>query len=127
MTGCGTIDDDSTDNKTDENVETLTGNFSLGIIDAPIDEANKVVIQFHGLEIQAASGELLSFDFETPRQINLLALTDGNSEYLLNNEDLPAGHYEWIRLMVDAEAEELDSYIELEDGSKHSFAITGLK
>ena len=115
-----------------EDYDPFTGLFSLGITDAPLAEINKAIVQFNGIEIQAASGERLTFDFETPRQIDLLALSGGGSEFLLSDQTLPAGHYNWIRLKVEAESDILDSYIELKDGSTRSLKIpsanqTGLK
>jgi len=124
--GCGEMEDDI------KAYDSFTGLFSLGITDAPLAEINKAIVQFSGIEIQAASGERLTFDFETPRQIDLLALSGGSSEFLLSDQLLPAGHYDWIRLKIEAESDILDSYIELKDGSTRSLKIpsanqTGLK
>ena len=73
-----------------------------------------------------------TFNFDSPKQIDLLVLKSGLIELLLGEENLPAGHYNWIRLKVEAELGVLDSYIELDDGSIHSLWIpsgsqTGLK
>jgi hypothetical protein len=100
--------------------------------DAPIDGATHVIVQFTGVEVKLASGEKLNFNFDSPKQIDLLALKSGLIELLLGEENLPAGHYNWIRLKVEAELGVLDSYIELDDGSIHSLWIpngsqTGLK
>lgn len=129
LTGCDDMEDEAM-----ENDDIFTGLFTLGITDAPLDNARRVIVQFTGIEIQAASGERLNFDFETPRQIDLLALNGGEREFLLSDQPLPAGHYDWIRLKVDAESDSdtMDSYIELEDGSTRSLKIpsinqTGLK
>lgn len=108
------------------------GRLTLRVTDSPVTEAAKVVVQFTGLEIKprdAAQPEV--FDF-APRQIDLLALDGGGSEILLSDELLPAGEYEWIRLKVDAGRDASDSYIDLDDGSRHPLFIpsgnqTGLK
>ena len=108
------------------------GRMSVQITDSPVTSAKRVVVQFTGLEIKpvgAAGPEV--FDF-TPRQIDLLALDGGGSEVLLQDELLPAGEYEWIRLKVNAGRNASDSFIDLKDGSRHALFIpsgneTGLK
>jgi len=126
LIGCGGMEDGI------KGYDSFTGLFSLGITDTPLTEINKAIVQFSGIEIQAASGERLTFDFETPRQIDLLALSGGSREFLLSDQKLPAGQYDWIRLKVEAKSDILDSYIELKDGSTRSLKIpsanqTGLK
>ena len=108
------------------------GHITLRVTDSPVAHAKRVVVQFTGLEIKprdAAQPEV--FDF-APRQIDLLALDGGGSETLLADEMLPAGEYEWIRLKVNAGRDGSDSFIELDDGSRHPLFIpsgnqTGLK
>jgi hypothetical protein len=109
------------------------GRMNLNITDSPVADAAKVVVQFTGVEIKAsAEGAPEVFDFAAPRQIDLWALNGGGSEILLQDETLPAGAYEWIRLKVNAGRDASDSYIELKDGSRHALFIpsgneTGLK
>ena len=79
-----------------------TGTLSLSITDAPVDEADAVIVEFTGVEIKPSGGSSISFDFDTPQQIDLLALTGGTAEILLNGETLAAGDYEWLRLKVNA-------------------------
>ncbi len=100
------------------------GRLTLRITDAPITAAERVVVQFNGLEIKArAAGQPEVFDFASPRQIDLLALDGGGSETLLADELLPAGEYEWIRLKVNAGRDASDSYVDLKDGSRHALFI----
>lgn len=112
---------------------TASGRITLAITDAVVDEAAAVVVEFTGVEIKAVgNGPAEVFDFEEPRQIDLLALEGGGSEILLDSEMLPAGDYEWIRLKVNAGREGSDSYVDLDDGSRHALFIpsgnqTGLK
>jgi len=99
------------------------GRLTLRITDSPVTDAERVVVQFTGLEIKprdAAQPEV--FDF-SPRQIDLLALDGGGSEVLLDDETLPAGDYESIRLKVNAGRNGSDSFIELDDGSIHPLFI----
>jgi hypothetical protein len=125
LTGCGgSSSDDST---------ATTGTLGIAVTDAPVDSASRVIVQFDGIEIQPASGERLTFNFDTPRQIDLLALQGNNSEPLLDGEQVPAGQYEWMRVMVTGNRTSLESFIELEaDGGQHPLWIpsgseTGLK
>lgn len=108
------------------------GSLSLGITDAPVDNANRVVVEFGGVSVKPATGEAVDFTFDTPRQIDLLALQGGETELLLDGVVLDAGAYEWVRLSVNAGQNASDSFIELEDGSVHALFIpsgneTGLK
>ena len=73
--------------------------------------------------------ERIDYDFvdgagdPEPRKIDLLALTGGTTELLLEYVTLTAGDYSWIRLKVNAERGVIDSYIDLLDDSRHSLYI----
>ena len=99
-----------------------TGRLNLAVTDAPVDNATAVVVEFTGVELHGPAGTQ-AITFETPRDIDLLALTGGASESLLDSIELPAGNYQWLRLMVNAERLVADSYIDLEDGSRHSLHV----
>ena len=86
----------STDNA---DVSSLT----LGITDAPVDEAEKIVIEFTGIELEKASGEKHQIDFASHRNIDVLALQDGKQHHLLDHTALGAGCYEAIHLKVSAD------------------------
>ena len=99
-----------------------TGTLSLSVTDAPVDMADEVWVEFSGVELQHSDGERIMFDFTvepdgpcfldpTACQIDLLALTDGTSEFLLKDEEVPSGKYSWARLYVNAELGVRDSYI----------------
>jgi hypothetical protein len=127
-----------------------TGTLSLQITDGPVETAEHVYIQFSGLEIQAADGKRTTLYYcqdpadatktvlsETacttppaPKQLDLLTLSGGQADFLLDDFTLTAGHYSWIRLMVDT-ADPLDSYIVV-SGTPHELTIpsgmqTGMK
>lgn len=104
LTGCGGDDDG-------------WGTISLGVTDAPVDSASRVVVEFTGVELKFADGGIENFQFDSPRQIDLLALHGGGSELLLDDEQVPAGHYEWIRLSVNADQTGSTSFIEYDDGN----------
>ncbi len=93
------------------------GTLSLGVTDAPVDSASRVVVEFTGVELKLADGGIENFPFVAPRQIDLLALQGGGSALLLDGEQVPAGHYEWIRLSVNADQSGSTSFIEYDDGN----------
>lgn len=80
---------------------------SLSVTDAPVDGVSAVVIEFTKVQVHSDSNGTLEFVLAAPKQIDLLQLTNGQSEFLLNDQSLPAGDYQWIRLFVD----EANSYV----------------
>ncbi|MBD3654855.1 MAG: DUF4382 domain-containing protein [Kangiella sp.] len=107
-----------------------SGTLSVAVTDAPVDGAEAVVVEFTGIEIQG-SGQPQSFDFDTPKSIDLLQLTGSDSLELLPDTELAAGQYQWLRLKVNANRGVTDSYIDI-DGARYSLFIpsgseTGLK
>jgi hypothetical protein len=114
-----------------------TGSLTLSVTDAPVDGATSVVVVFTGVELLREDDEPVVFTFEEPKQIDLLSLQGGLTETLLENEDVPAGEYSQIRLMVKANQNESDSYITFKDdgdakydlfipsGDQTGFKLTG--
>ncbi len=95
------------------------GSFSLAITDAPVDDAASVVVEFSGVSIKPAEGEAIEILFDEPKTIDLLALQGTLSQNIVTGFPLAAGRYEWIRLHVNAEQDDvLDSYIETETGTQ---------
>ncbi|MEE9446122.1 MAG: DUF4382 domain-containing protein [Cocleimonas sp.] len=109
--------------------DTSTGTLNLAITDAPVDDAKSVVVEFNGLELKPSVGENIVHDFKdasgnsVAKSIDLLALTNGKSKPLLDGLSLKAGHYDWIRLKVNAEKDVEDTYITLKDDSVHEMEI----
>ncbi|NHA15507.1 DUF4382 domain-containing protein [Thioalkalivibrio sp. XN279] len=102
LAGCGGSDDGN-------------GLLTVQLTDSPVDDAAEVVVVFTGLELKPAGGEPISVDYDEPRSIDLLQLQDGTTEALLEDFELGAGQYNWIRLKVLAEQDLQDgSYIRLE-------------
>lgn len=127
-----------------------TGALSLQIADGPVETAEHVYVQFSGLELQPADGQRITLSYcedpadatkvvvsdtacvtkATSKQFDLLTLTGGEADFLLQGFTLPAGRYNWIRLMVDTD-DLFDSYIVV-SGTNHELTIpsgaeTGLK
>ncbi len=115
-----------------------SGTLNLNITDAPVDSAAKVVVTFNGVSIKPENGSAYDIDFVDSdgnvivKSIDLLSQQGANSEPLLVNHILNAGHYNWMRLNVITSQSSTDSYIELDDGSQHPLYVpsgdeTGLK
>jgi hypothetical protein len=94
-------------------VENQDGRVRLSITDAPVDDATSVVVQFSGVAFKpvGAAAEVIRELTPATRQIDLLKYQQGRAALLLEGVTLPAGQYEWVRLMVDDQLGVRDSYI----------------
>ena len=107
---------------------------NLSIADGPIESASNVVIQFTGVELQPrGGGSAVTFNFSSPKQLDLLTLQNGNAATLLSGASVPAGSYDWIRLLlsVGSNGAVAGSYIEI-NGAQYPIIVpsgeqTGLK
>ncbi|MCK5661965.1 MAG: DUF4382 domain-containing protein [Thiotrichaceae bacterium] len=124
------------------NDSSTAGRISLNITDAPVDDADEVVIEFTSVTFLPDDGDAIVFNFidnpatpdedESKKSIDLLALQGVASQPLIENEEIPAGDYNQIRLGVNAEYDDImDSYITI-DGIKYELRVpsgsqTGLK
>ncbi|MDH4023712.1 MAG: DUF4382 domain-containing protein, partial [Gammaproteobacteria bacterium] len=96
-----------------------TGTVSLAITDASVDGVDQVWVQFQSIELKPKNGSAITFDFDTPLSVDLKTLTGDNTEVLLNNEEVPAGEYNWIRLIVNADFDDVfDSYVMTDVGEQ---------
>jgi len=125
ITGCGGGSSGSGD--------TSTGTLSILVTDAAVDDVSEVWVEFAGVTLKPQTGDEIVIGFNTPNSMNLLELQDGRSEALLHDHQVPVGPYNWIRLAVNAEFDNVfDSYAMLDDGSQVELRIpsgsqTGLK
>jgi hypothetical protein len=111
-----------------------TGRMSLSVTDAPVDDASNVVVQFSGVAFkrEGEAPEVVQSLSPSPRQLDLLEYQEGRAALLLDGVTLPAGRYEWVRLIVDTQENVRDSYIVLTTGEEcelrvPSGAESGLK
>jgi hypothetical protein len=110
------------------------GALTLAITDSPVDDATSVVVQFSGVAFkrEGSAPEMVKNFMPTPRQIDLLQYQEGRAALLLDGVMLPAGHYEWLRLMVDNAPNMRDSFLMTRSGAEcelrvPSGAESGLK
>jgi hypothetical protein len=108
-----------------------TGTLKLGITDGPVDAAEAVVVQFTGVELKRKGGPAFTIDFLAPKTLDLIELQGLDRAMLLDGEEIPAGEYEWMRLLVQAEPNVDDSSITIDGATCElqipSGAETGLK
>ena len=104
-----------------EDASTLT----LSITDAPLDGVAKVYLQIRGIEIKPENGSVKTIDFDAPIDLDVLSLNAGKRMAILVNEDLTAGNYDYIRLLVNAEEGEPNSKVLLTDNTWQSLYIPG--
>jgi hypothetical protein len=101
-----------------------TGTLKLSVTDSPVDDAREVWVQFRAVEFKPEGGAPVMQELRNtsgvlePQRLDLLALQGGQAAVLVNNVVLPAGRYEWIRLLVDNQPSVRDSYILMMDGSE---------
>jgi hypothetical protein len=106
-----------------------TATLSVALTDGPLSSATKVWLQFSGVEVKPVGGSAQTFNFSPAKGFDLLTLRNGNAAMLLGDTTMPAGDYEWIRLMLDSTAG--SSYV-IDSTGQHSLrmpsgAETGLK
>src|SRR5256885_7966086 len=78
-----------------------TSTLTLGLTDAPVSGVTKVWLQFTGVEVKPAGGKAIDFMFSPAKGFDLLSLQGGATATFLNGSAIPAGQYQWVRLMVD--------------------------
>jgi len=75
---------------------------NLGLTDSNVTGVTKVWIQFTGVEVKPMNADPIDFSFSPEKGFDLLTLQNGTTATFLNGSTIPAGQYEWVRLMVDA-------------------------
>ncbi len=113
-----------------DSTDDAKGRIELSITDAPIydDNVSGVYIGITGIEINGDDGWTQLETYEEPLTINLLDYQDGDV-YFLTEEELHAGNYSEIRLLL--EAPEMNgtpksnpgTYLEFEDGSQQPLFV----
>lgn len=88
----------------DNDNDSQTAKLSLSVTDAPVDTAEAVVVSFIGVELfPRGGGDTVSFEFDQPLSIDLLALQGDNSAFLIDEADIEPGVYDELRLIIDTE------------------------
>lgn len=100
-----------------------TGTVSFYMTDAPVDEAEALILGMEYFELKPANGPAFRVDFDEELydehgvvELNILDYTKGLAATLVSGEEIPAGDYEWLRIFFD----ESRSHIVI-DGEQYSF------
>ena len=107
----------------DGNSTPAMGRISLGVTDAPVDGATAVVVKFTAVELKPEDGDAVIVSLSPAQSIDLLALAGGGSRPLLIEHDVPAGRYQWVRLLIDAQQNVESSYIEFTNGQRYPLFV----
>jgi hypothetical protein len=79
-----------------------TGLLSLGVSDHPVHDIEKVCITFDAIELKPAGDGPLEIIDLPGTKVNLLDFQGMNTFPLVFEEEVPAGKYAWMRLIIDA-------------------------
>ena len=77
-----------------------TGKVSIAVKDGPVEDADHVVVTFTGIELLQGDSVAKSVTFATPQSIDLLGLQGENHFFLVQDEEVPPGVYDSIRLLT---------------------------
>ena len=108
-----------------DGTQAAMGRISLGITDAPVDGATAVVVKFTAVELKPEDGDAFTVNLTPAQSIDLLALAGGGSRALLEEHSVPAGHYQWVRLLIEAQQNQPSSYIDFSNGERFPLFIPG--
>ncbi len=101
-----------------------SGAISLYVTDAPIDNAESVVVQFSSITLKAAGKDDVYFEFKPAKSIDLLKLQGMASQSLLQDEKIPEGKYNEVILGISAEFDGvMDTYITTDTGSSFEMRV----
>jgi len=103
--------------------ETPMGRISLGITDAPVDGATAVVVKFIAVELKPEDGSAFTINLTPAQSVDLLVLAGGGSRALLEDYSVPAGRYQSIRLLIEAQQNQPSSYIDFASGARYPLYV----
>ena len=103
--------------------ETPMGRISLGITDAPVDGATAVVVKFTAVELKPEGGSAFTINLTPAQSVDLLVLAGGGSRALLEDYSVPAGRYQSIRLLIEAQQNQPSSYIDFASGARYPLYV----
>ncbi len=99
------------------------GSITLSVADAPIDDAERVVVQFRSVVFEQEDGTRQTVALEPAQSIDLSALTGGESEALVSARAIPPGNYRAIEFVVGGSSTTQESYVDFTDGTRRSLFV----
>ena len=100
------------------------GGVIISLTDAPVDDLTAVSLQVTAVELQRTDGSTERIDI-TDRDIDLLALTAGNSTQLASRDEVTAGSFSGVRLFLNANPGVIDSFVTERSGGQVSLLDEG--
>ncbi|HEY3644301.1 MAG TPA: DUF4382 domain-containing protein [Gammaproteobacteria bacterium] len=100
------------------------GHVNFDITDSPADGASKVVVEFTGLTATPDAGPAIHYSYPQALQLDMASLHSGATASLLQNLQLPAGHYKSLTLDVSATPGAHDSFV-VDATGKHALVLNG--
>lgn len=101
-----------------------SGHVNFDVTDAPADGASSIVVEFTGVSAIPDTGAAIHFSFPQPLQLDMAQLQEGISASLLQNLQLPAGHYKSLVLDVSATPGAKDSFV-VDASGTHGLVLAG--
>jgi hypothetical protein len=123
LAGCGGGDDGS-GSGFGPGAGSSNGSLTLSVTDAPADFATRVFVEFASIELTPATGNRVTIDLNPDRAVDLLALTDGATTALVQNQSVQAGRYTAIRFIINAQStSQSTSYVDLTTGERFPLVV----
>ena len=82
----------------------------VSLTDAPVDGLSQVSLRVTAVELQRTDGSTERIDV-ADADIDVLALSAGRSIEIASQDDIGAGEFSGVRLLLDADPNELDSFV----------------
>ncbi len=95
--------------------------FSLRLTDAPIDNLSQVFVRFTAVELKPVKGGWIRYTFDTPQDIDLLALQGTNTADLLLQMPIEPGDYKQVRFLVDETP--MANWVQHQSGGTHNLEV----
>lgn len=100
--GCGSGSSGGTMQADTSPPTSTTGNVSISLTDGPWEDAMEMVLHVTGIEMGHSDGRVVAIELNGgPISIDMMQLQNGESHLLADNVEVPVGHYDWMRLMID--------------------------
>lgn len=113
LAGCGGGSGDGDDGTTGA---------SFSVVDAPIDDADAVVVAFDKIVLYPVDGDPVTYELDTPKTIDLLQHQGSNDEMVFENVEAPPGEYDRIDIYIVDGAP--NSYVD-DDTGRHDLYVPG--
>lgn len=115
LTACGGDDSD----------EAPTGTLSMDMTDATADGVEQVRLSISAVAVKPENGPAVRVDYEDEPLVieNLLELQGSLSAEIMDDTEVPAGRYDWVRLYINGG--DPDSFVTTDQGGRFDLLVPG--